>query len=277
MRLTTFHALLLLAAPSLCCTAQMSTTVSDWQMQDAQKVDAPAAVVSSLAFHPTDWYKATVPGTVLTTLVDNKVYPEPLYGENMRSIPESLNKTRYWYRTTFLVPAEHTGKRTWLHFGGINYSAEIWVNGQQAGSMRGAFIRGDFDITAMVKPGRRAALALLVSPQPHPGTPHEHTAAAGVGKNGGETALDGATFLSTIGWDWLPAVRDRDTGIWLPVTMDSTGPVVVKDPFVTVNLSAGYDSADLQISATLENKSPKAVSGMVRGTIQAENSQERAI
>ncbi len=248
-------------------------TISGWQMQDAAKVSAPAATVASAGFTPVGWYRATVPGTVLTTLVDNKVYPEPLYGENMRAIPESLNKTSYWYRTSFLVPAAYKGRRTWLHFGGINYSAEVWVNGRQAGTMRGAFIRGDFDVTEYVKPGVRAVVAVLVAPQPHPGVPHEHTVALGVGKNGGETALDGPTFLSTIGWDWLPAVRDRDTGIWLPVTMDSTGPVVIRDTFVTSDLSDTHDMADLKVSATLENKSSSEVSGTVMGTITGTNGQ----
>jgi mannosylglycoprotein endo-beta-mannosidase len=246
-------------------------TVGGWIMQDAAKVTAPASEISSAKFRPEKWYPATVPGTVLTTLVHNKVYPEPLYGENMRSIPESLNKTTYWYRTTFAVPTSYKGRHTWIHFRGVNYSAEIWVNRQKAGSVRGAFIRGDFDVTDFVKPGRTAVLAVLVSPQPHPGIPHEHTVALGVGANGGETALDGPTFLCTIGWDWLPAIRDRDTGIWLPVTMDSTGPVVVKDPFVTADLSAKYDSADLHVSTTLENKSAKPVSGMLTGTIRLKN------
>ncbi|MGA7943577.1 MAG: sugar-binding domain-containing protein, partial [Candidatus Sulfotelmatobacter sp.] len=213
----------------------------------------------------------------LTTLVNNGVYPEPLYGENMRAIPESLNKTSYWYRTTFTVPAASKGHHTWLHFCGINYAAQIWVNGHEAGTMRGAFIRGDFDISEFVKPGRRAVLAVLVTPQPHPGVPHEHTVALGVGKNGGETAVDGPTFLSTIGWDWLPAVRDRDTGIWLPVTIDATGPVVVKDPFVTTDLSASHESADLHVSATLENKSAKPVTGTLTGIIQLQNAQGQIV
>ena len=97
------------------------------------------------------------------------------------------------------------------------------------------------------------------------------------GSNGGESAIDGPTFLSTIGWDWLPAVRDRDTGIFLPVTMDSTGPVIVKDPFVTAELNPGYDSADLRVSAALENKSEKPVSGIVRGRIQLVNAADAAI
>jgi beta-mannosidase len=151
------------------------------------------------------------------------------------------------------------------------------VNGHEAGTMRGAFIRGDFDISELVKPGRRAVLAVLVAPQPHPGVPHEHNVANGVGKNGGETAIDGPTFLSTIGWDWLPAVRDRDTGIWLPVTMDSTGAVVVKDPFITADLAASHEAADLKVSATLENKSSKPVTGTLTGTIQLENAQGNPI
>ncbi|MFZ3214937.1 MAG: sugar-binding domain-containing protein [Candidatus Acidiferrales bacterium] len=248
-------------------------TISGWQMADSAKVTAEGAVVSTAGFHPEGWYAATVPGTILATLVNDGVYPDPLYGENMRAIPESLNKTSYWYRTTFAVPAAYKGRHTWLHFGGINYSAQIWVNGRQAGTMRGAFVRGDFDISGFVKPGRKAVLAVLVSPQPHPGVPHEHTAALGVGQNGGETAIDGPTFLSTIGWDWLPAVRDRDTGIWLPVTLSESGPVLVKDPFITADLAASHESADLSISATLQNQSAKPVSGTLTGIIHLENAQ----
>jgi mannosylglycoprotein endo-beta-mannosidase len=275
MKLCFFVLILALVPASL--AAQSSQTIGGWQMQDSAKVAPAAPVVSTTGFHPEGWYTATVPGTVLTTLVDNHVYPEPLYGENMRGIPESLNKTSYWYRTTFTVPGAYKGRHTWLHFGGINYSAEIWVNGHQAGTMLGAFVRGDFDISEFVKPGRSAVLAVLVKPQPHPGVPHEHTAALGVGRNGGETAIDGPTFLSTIGWDWLPAVRDRDTGIWLPVTMDSTGPVIVKDPFITADLAASHETADLQVFATLENKSPKPVAGTLTGMIQLQNAQEREI
>jgi mannosylglycoprotein endo-beta-mannosidase len=272
-----FFALFAILVPA-CLPAQSqpeAKTIDGWKMQDSAKVATAAALISTTDFDPQGWYAATVPGTVLTTLVNNGVYPEPLYGENMRAIPESLNKTSYWYRATFTVPAAYKRRHIWLHFGGINYTAQIWVNGREAGTMRGAFIRGDFDISEFVKPGRRAAVAVLVAPQPHPGVPHEHNVANGVGKNGGETAIDGPTFLSTIGWDWLPAVRDRDTGIWLPVTMDATGPVVVKDPFVTADLEASHESADLHVSTTLENKSPKPVTGTLTGIIQLQKAENQ--
>jgi mannosylglycoprotein endo-beta-mannosidase len=260
-------ALLIASFSALSSAQQPAQTITGWQLQDVAKVTTPAAIISTTAFHPQRWYAATVPGTVLTTLVNNKVYPEPLYGENMREIPESLNQTSYWYRATMRIPAANIGRHTWLHFAGINYFAEIWVNGHQAGTLRGAFLRGDFDITAFVKPGTLATLAVLIAPQPHPGTPHEHTIANGVGKNGGITAIDGPTFLSTIGWDWLAAVRDRDTGIWLPVTLSSTGPVILKNPYVTSELSPAYDSANLTVAATLENTSATPLTGTLVGLI----------
>ncbi len=88
----------------------------------------------------------------------------------------------------------------WLNFDGINYSAAVWVNGAQVGTMRGAFIRGIFDITAHVKPGKKAVVAVLVTPQPNPGVPHEHTLRAGMGQNGGDHgASTGRRFCRRLG------------------------------------------------------------------------------
>ena len=217
-----------LAVPVLAQVPARVEIGDGWTMQDAAKVTAQPAEIASDRVDVRSWYIAVVPGTVLTTLVHAGVYPEPLYGENNRPnhIPESLNKTSYWYRTVFDVPQSYRGRRIWLNFAGINYSADVWLNGKQIGSMKGAFRRGIFDVTGLVQPGGRGILAVHVWPQPHPGIPHEHTIADGMGSNGGVTALDGPTFLSTIGWDWIPAIRDRDTGIWDHVTLSATGPGV---------------------------------------------------
>ncbi len=229
------------------------------------------AEVSAAGFATTGWYAATVPGTVLTTLVNNHVYPQPLYGENNRpeSIPDSLVHASYWYRTTIAVPQTYKGERVWLHFDGINYSSTVWVNGAEVGTTRGAFIRGVFDITDHVKAGQTAVIAVLVVPQPHPGVAHEHTLREGIGPNGGESAIDGPTFLCTIGWDWLPTIRDRDTGIWQKVYLSATGPAVVKDPLVTTDLPLPRtDSTDITVEATVENVTDLPVKGDLQGTIE---------
>ena len=244
---------------------------SGWKLQDVVKATQPGAEVSSSKFKSDGWFPATVPGTVLTTLVNNHVYPEPLYGENNRpeTIPESLARSSYWYRTQIEVPKSYKGHHVWLNFDGINYSAAVWVNGTQVGTIRGAFIRGIFDITANVRPGKKAVVAVLVTPQPHPGVPHEHTLRAGMGQNGGITAIDGPTFLSTIGWDWLPAIRDRDTGIWQRVFLSATGSVVIKNPLVTTDLPLPRtDSTDVAIQATVENVTDQPVNGVVQGQIE---------
>jgi hypothetical protein len=251
--------------------AEPVVLTAGWQLQDVAKVPQAGAEVSALGFSTANWYGATVPGTVLTTLVNNHVYPEPLYGENDRPevIPESLARTSYWYRTQVDIPKSYAGEHVWLNFDGINYSATVWVNGAQVGTMRGAFVRGIFDITANVKPGSKAVVAVLVTPEPNPGNPHEHTLRAGTGKNGGITAIDGPTFLSTIGWDWIPAIRDRDTGIWQKVVLSATGPVVVKDPLVTTDLPLpSTDSTDVAIQATVENVSDAPVTGVLSGSIE---------
>jgi hypothetical protein len=157
----------------------------------------------------------------------------------------------------------------WLNFDGINYAAEVWVNGTKVGTMRGAFIRGNFEITAQARPGGSAVVAVLVAPEPHPGVPHEHTLRDGVGLNGGITASDGPTFLATIGWDWLNAVRDRDTGIWRKVFLSATGPVVLKNPLVTTDLPLPRtDSAEVAVETTVENVSDQPQTGVVEGTIE---------
>ncbi|HEY0786497.1 MAG TPA: glycoside hydrolase family 2 TIM barrel-domain containing protein, partial [Acidobacteriaceae bacterium] len=265
-------ALAVLACPTAPAESSLPAPVlvsSNWQLQEASKVAGSGKALSSPAYKADGWYAATVPGTVLTSLVNDKVYPEPLYGENNRpdKIPETLNKSRWWYRTTLQVPTAYSHRQVWLNFDGINYAAEVWVNGRQLGTIKGAFIRGVFDITALVKAGGTATLAVLVSPQPHPGDPHEHTIANGTGKNGGITAIDGPTFLSTIGWDWIPAIRDRDTGIWQKVFLSASGPVLVKDPLVTTDLPLPRtDSADVAVKATLENTSSKAQTGVLKAS-----------
>jgi hypothetical protein len=259
-----------LAAPVAALPAPVPLA-SGWQLQDVAKVSQPGAQVAQTGFDAGGWYAATVPGTVLTTLVNNHVYPEPLYGENNRpeTIPDTLAHTSYWYRTTVQIPNDYKHRQVWLNFDGINYSADVWVNGVQVGSIRGAFIRGKFDITAQVKPGKEAVIAVLIAPQPHPGIPHEHTMRAGIGPNGGISAIDGPTFLCVLGWDWIPAIRDRDSGIWQKVFLSASGPVQVKDPLVTTDLPLPKtDSSDVTVEATVENVSDKPQSGVLEGTIE---------
>jgi Exo-beta-D-glucosaminidase Ig-fold domain/Concanavalin A-like lectin/glucanases superfamily/Glycosyl hydrolases family 2/Glycosyl hydrolases family 2, sugar binding domain/Glycosyl hydrolases family 2, TIM barrel domain len=231
-----------------------------WRLSPAPSVGADGGQVSQPGYDDSTWYAAVVPGTVLTTLIARGVYPDPNYGLNNLAIPDSLSRQDYWYRTVFAPPAGLQGKEFTLTFKGINYAAEVWLNGQLLGGIKGAFIRGVFNVTGKLQPGRNNVLAVRVSPPPHPGIPHEQSIAAGPGENGGNLAIDGPTFIASEGWDWIPGIRDRNTGIWQEVELSATGELRLLDPHVVTHLPLPRtDSADVSIVVGVENRSTSAV------------------
>jgi hypothetical protein len=238
------------------------TLAAGWTLTPAPKVNATGADISKPNFAAKDWWPATVPGTVLTTMIDRGIYPDPDYGLNNLAIPESLNQQDYWYRNEFKAPKTSPGQRLTLTFEGINYQASVWLNGQSLGNIKGAFIRGVFDVTSILKPGASNVLAVKVSPPPHPGIPHEQSLKGGPGENGGIMVLDGPTFMATEGWDWIPAIRDRDTGIWQAVTLTASGAVKIGDPQVVTKLPLpDTSSARVTVVVPLENSSSAPVKG----------------
>src|SRR5580692_3084876 len=231
------------------------TLETGWMLSAAPDVKAEGAEIAQPVFNTRDWMHATIPGTVLTTMIDRGIYPDPDYGLNNLAIPESLNKQDYWYRTEFEAPNTAPGTHLTLTFEGINYAASVWLNGESLGTIKGAFIRGIFDVTRVIKLGQANVLAVRISPPPHPGIPQEQSIKGGPGENGGIMCLDGPTFVATEGWDWIPAIRDRDTGIWQPVTLTASGGVRIGDPQIVTTLPLPDTSrADVEISVPLENK-----------------------
>ncbi len=247
-----------------------------WRMSEAPKVSDEGDAVSRPGYPAAGWLRATVPGTVLTTLVDRGVYPDPDYGLNNLAIPETLNQQDYWYRTEFTPPASAKGRRFTITFNGVNYSAAVWLNGRRLGDVRGAFVRGEFDVTGVLVPGKTNALAVRVSPPPHPGVPHEESVKAGPGPNGGAMCLDGPTFFCTEGWDWIPGVRDRATGLWQEVTLKATGAVRVGDVQVVTRLPLPDTTrAAVNIGVPLVNETRGAVDGVLEASFEGVNVRKR--
>ena len=221
---------------------------------------ATGETLSSPGLATKDWLAATVPGTVLTTMIDRGLYPDPDYGLNNLAIPESLAHQDYWYRVSFNAPPQSRGQHLTLTFEGVNYAAKVWLNGKKLGGFTGAFIRGNFDVTSLLK--TENVLAVRVSPPTHPGIAHEQSIKAGPGDNGGIEVIDGPTFSATEGWDWIPGIRDRNTGIWQDVTLTATGSVEVGDLNVITTLpKADRSEADIEIEAPFTNTTNTAVEG----------------
>lgn len=221
-----------------------------WVMNRREDVADDGAAISASGYPASGWKTAVVPGTVLNSLVNDGVYPEPYFGLNnaheQKLIPD-ISETgpefyTYWFRTEFTVPSEFTHRQVWLQLDGINYRAEVWLNVQKVGDLAGMFQRGNFNVTAFLDLKGTNALAVLVHPVDKPGSfrqKNKTIRAAGENRNGGDGEIGrNTTMLMSVGWDFTftDGIRDRNTGIWRDIRLVATGPVALRNPFVQSKL-----------------------------------------
>src|SRR5271169_1713523 len=220
-----------------------------WRLQTSAKVGAKGEVISTPQFAAQGWHEATVPTTVVAALVKDKTLPDPFFGMNLRDFPgvtypvggnfssiamapDSPYTVSWWYRKQFEVPASYRGKAAWLKFDGINYRANIWLNGKQianSDTVAGAWRTYEFNVTAAARPGAENVLAVQVF------SPTENDLAI--------------TFV-----DWNPAPPDKNMGLWRDVYLTTSGPVAVRYPTVVSKLnSPSNDQAKLTVTVQLKN------------------------
>ena len=205
-----------------------------WKAKRAIDVKIDGTEITDPGFKPTGWLDAVIPGTILTTLLQNDLIPDPFFGMNNNLIPDVYETGRdyytYWFFNEFEIPAIREGQEVWLNFRGINYFADIFLNGKRVNTSthEGMYLREKYLITSL---SRRAAnkLAVWVAPPDPAGN-----AAAGQGGDG--TIGRNVTMQCTAGWDWICPIRDRNTGIWDQVSVEITGAVDLKNPFIAIRV-----------------------------------------
>lgn len=253
-----------------------------WSMKKAGDVKESGDALSLPGYAAEGWMPAMVPGTVLNSLVRNKVYPEPYYGLNNKKtqklIPDLNEAGRdfytYWFRTVFTPPADYKGKTVWLRTDGINYRSEIWLNSKLAFVTAGMFCQEFIDVTDYVLPGKANAIAVKVFPVDTPGDSKlkQWGAANNEWRNGGDGEIGkNVTMLMSVGWDFTfdDGVRDRNTGIWRSLSLFTTGRAALRHPFVRSALAKpNYDSADLTASVEVENPTTASQTVKVIGEIK---------
>jgi hypothetical protein len=256
----------------------------NWYVRSSFFVKEDGQTLSSGRFKPSGFYKTNVPTTVLTALVKNGVYPDPYVGFNNMKIPdasEDFNRSYelakfshlpdnrnpwadpYWFWTEFQLPQTYKKRTIWLNIEGINYRVDVWLNGHLIADSReivGMFGRWSLDITEASHVGSLNTLAIKIYPLDYPGLPGEPQLKAfgTFGLNGGPTGDIGknVTMQSSVGWDWIPAVRDRNMGIWQDVFISTTGPVDIRFSRIITDLPLPErDKAHLSISAEIVNLS----------------------
>ncbi|HEX7572086.1 MAG TPA: discoidin domain-containing protein, partial [Bacteroidota bacterium] len=245
---------------------RMDLAGGDWRIQRESAVSASGERIASARFDAADWLVATVPGTVLVSYLNAGAIPEPNFGANQLAISESFFYSDFWYRDQFTAPPVAKGRRVRLNFDGINWKADVYLNGHALGAIEGAFCRGAFDVTHILVPGEKNFLAVRIHRNSAPGFATEQTRFS-PDANGGELGADNPTFHASVGWDWIPTIRGRNTGIWNNVYLSESGPVTIGNPFVSATIPLPDTTrADIRLSVTLHNSDSSDVAGTLRGS-----------
>lgn len=237
----------------------------NWFVQSSCKVSEPAEVLSSTQFSPDHWYKTTVPSTVLAAQVANGEFHDIDFGKDLRKLPgmdypigqmysnlempsTSPYACSWWYRTEFKLPQDFKGRKIWLHFNGINYRANVWLNGKKladAKDVAGAYRIFELDSTPLIDQDRPNVLAV-------------------------EVFVAGAKDLGITFVDWNPTPPDKDMGLWRDAYVMASGPVRVRYPMAVTHFPGkSLERADLTIRAELHNDTDAPVEGVARGGFDA--------
>ncbi len=273
-----------------------------FELQSSVLITSSGAEISSPEYKSkVYWFPVRVPSTVLTGLVANKVYPDPYSGLNNMLIPDASDEFNkkynleqfshlpnnanpwnkpYWYRTSFKVSKADNGRHFQLIFKGINYRAAVWVNGTQVADstqMAGMFGEYSLDVSNLIRSGMENAVAVKIYPLDYPGLPatEQLKALGDFFENGGPTGDIGknVTMLCSIGWDWIPPVRDRNMGIWLPVYLRTSGGITITDTKLVTTLPKLPDTtlASISLNLKLINHNQVDENGKLIVTISPEN------
>jgi exo-1,4-beta-D-glucosaminidase len=244
-----------------------------WMLQSSCQVKAAGEQISAPGYRTTGWHATSVPSTVVAALVADKTYPDPFFGMNLRLIPgttypigknfaelamprDSPFRCSWWYRTEFILPEKYEGSHVSLNFSGINYRANIWLNGKKLSDSKnvvGTFRAYEFDITPLLARDQPNVLAV-------------------------ETFAQTETDLGINWQDWNPAPPDKNLGLWGDVYVQAGGPVTIRYPEVVTHFpNASLDHADLSVIAELHNVSNAPMTGLLDGFIDDVNFRQTCV
>ncbi len=238
---------------------------SGWKCAPISGVTAKGSEISKSAFDLKNWKPAVVPGTVLTTMLENKEIPDPFYGMNNEAIKDIFHTGRDYYTYWFVKEFKETagaGENVWLHLRGVNYSSDVFLNGVKLNKEThyGMFLRQSYNITDQMSKGGDNRLAVIVYPPDPVGNPNG-------GQGGDGTIAKNVAHQYVAGWDWIQPIRDRNTGIWDKVIIEKTGNVLIKNPHVVTvvpgkrNPEGQQAPAVVKVTSEIENPAATPVKG----------------
>jgi exo-1,4-beta-D-glucosaminidase len=234
----------------------------DWRMQSSVTDHATGDKISGTGFSANGWYSVTVPSTIIAGLVANHVYNfDPFYAKNFEKLAdEKLNHT-WWFRKEFSLPASEKNKNVVLKLHGINYKANVWLNGMliaDSAQIKGPFRIIELDVTKVIHYDGANVLALEIL---RPFNPN---------RQNGDLAIDYA--------DWIHYPPDYNGGIVNNVEIKTYNKVGVAYPLVTTHFDLpSLNTAHLNVYTIVTNYTNAEEDAVVKGKINADVSFEQKV
>lgn len=217
----------------------------NWKLQNSTSLNSDGSLISSDQYDASNWYDADIPSTVLNILVKNKVYEDIYLGDKLKKIPTGQFNHPWWYRTEFEINSRSTKENYELIFEGINYRANIWLNGKliaDSTNIESPYRVFDLNITKHIKKGINILAVEVIPPK-----------------------IDDLS----IGFvDWNPSPPDKNMGLWRGVQLVKTGQVALKNIFVDSKTNTKtLNEAFLTIRTEIKNYANKDSKITLKGTI----------
>ena len=226
------------------CADQICLT-EGWRMQSSAKVTQAGDILSTSNAVTDGWYPTKIPATVMGALTANGEYSDLFFGLNYQKADKTPFDVSWWYRTSFKSPVTREGQRVQLHFEGLSYRANIWLNGHQIGEkddIYGAFCQFTFDVTELLRDENVLAVEVF-------------------------RAREGEPNIGFV--DWNPRPLDENMGIFRNVTLQVSGQVDMKNTWVKSKVNKEtLDEAWLTIETQLKNLGDQTIKGTIEGRIE---------
>ena len=226
------------------CADQICLT-EGWRMQSSAKVTQAGDILSTSNAVTDGWYPTKIPATVMGALTANGEYSDLFFGLNYQKADKTPFDVSWWYRTSFKSPVTREGQRVQLHFEGLSYRANIWLNGHQIGEkddIYGAFCQFTFDVTELLRDENVLAVEVF-------------------------RAREGEPNIGFV--DWNPRPLDENMGIFRNVTLQVSGQVDMKNTWVKSKVNKEtLDEAWLTIETQLKNLGDQTIQGTIEGRIE---------
>ena len=150
------------------------------------------------------------------------------YQCGLSGIGENKHYDVVWYARNCVIPETFTGHRTLLHFGAVDHTAKVWLNGQYLGMHEGGYTPFSFDITDHVHPGERCLIVVRAEDELSFCRPR------------GKQSFRPEPFS---------CFYTESTGIWQPVWLEAVGEYHAQTVRLTPDIDNGCVHAEISLNA----------------------------